>query len=232
MSLRNRKRIGLLVPSSNTVMENDLHAALPKDRFSVHTARMHLTETLRQAEMEMIETHAPRAALELATLMPDLVIFGCTSGASLGGPENDRRVCDDLGRLARSRAISALEAINEALDRRDFKRLAVIAPYVDDLTHSVAEATETRTRKLAAAFGMGISVNAELADPTPAEIVDFAVARLTGLDFDGVLVPCTNFRALEARETLESTFGVPVVTSNSAIIEAVQSRFQNDRTAP
>ena len=45
-----RKRIALLVPSSNTVMENDLHSALSRDLFTVHTDRMYLVETTREAE--------------------------------------------------------------------------------------------------------------------------------------------------------------------------------------
>ena len=35
-----RIRLALLVPSSNTVMENDLHRALPCDRYTIHTDRM------------------------------------------------------------------------------------------------------------------------------------------------------------------------------------------------
>lgn len=220
-----RTRIGLLVPSSNSIMENDLHSALDRAQYSVHTARMYLVETLRQAEQNMIDEFAPKAASDLATVRPDFVIFGCTSGASLGGPEGDREICKSLGRLAGCETISALHAINESLKTKTFQRLAVITPYVDDLTASVASATETPTRKLVGAFGMGIAVNDQLADPTPKEIIEFAVAKLQGLDFDGVLIPCTNFRALEAKAALEETFGVPVVTSNSAIIESIESRF-------
>jgi maleate isomerase len=52
-----RTRIALLVPSSNTVMENDLHSALPREHFTVHTDRMFLVETTRDAEIRMIEDH-------------------------------------------------------------------------------------------------------------------------------------------------------------------------------
>jgi len=52
--LDDRLRIGVLVPSSNTVMENDLHQAL-KSRYTVHTARMYLEETTAAAERKMVE---------------------------------------------------------------------------------------------------------------------------------------------------------------------------------
>ena len=78
-------RVALLVPSSNIVMENDLHAALPKDDFTVHTDRMYLVETTRDAEVRMIEDYEPAALSDLGTLNPDVLVFGCTSAGSLMG---------------------------------------------------------------------------------------------------------------------------------------------------
>ena len=65
-----RVRVALLVPSSNTVMENDLHRALAPDRFTVHTDRMYLVETTREAEVAMIEEHARPAAKDVGTTNP------------------------------------------------------------------------------------------------------------------------------------------------------------------
>lgn len=220
-----RIRIGLLVPSSNTVMENDLHAGLPKDRYTVHTARMYLEETTRAGEIEMIEQHAPKAAADAGTAGLDLLVFGCTSAGSLFGLDYDRKVCKDLGALAKCSSLGTISAVNDSLDARGFKKLAVITPYIDDLTQAVAGAAANANRKIVAAHGMGIDVNVELATPTPSEIVSFAVDRLHGVEMDGLFVSCTNFRALEAVKELESAFGVPVVTSCLAVIEQVRKRF-------
>ena len=219
-------RIGLLVPSSNTVMENDLHAGLPKDRYTVHTARMYLEETTREAEIRMIEEFAPKAAKDVGTARLDLMVFGCTSAGSLFGLAYDRKVCANLGELARCASLGTISAVNDTLDSRGFKRIAVITPYIDDLTKAVASAAENESREVVAAHGMGISVNVELATPTPAEIVAFATERLKGVEMDGLFVSCTNFRALEALPELEKAFGVPVVTSNSAVIEQIRKRFE------
>lgn len=214
-------RVALLVPSSNTVMENDLHAALPKDRYTVHTDRMYLVETTREAEQRMIEQFAPQAADDLGTLEPDLLIFGCTSAGSLFGLDYDAKVCRELGVRAGCTALGVVSAVAEALDRQGARRLAVITPYNEDLTNSVARAVSAG-REIVCAHGMGITNNIALADPTPADIVAFAREKLAGVSFDGIFVSCTNFRAYEAREALEKAFRVPVVTSNSAVIEAVR----------
>lgn len=217
-------RIGLMVPSSNTVMEMDFNRELV-GRCSVHTARMFMVETTRDAEIAMVDTFGPEAARDLGTLNPDLVVFGCTSAGSLFGAAYDAEVCERLGKIAGAPTLGVLTAVGQALNAVPGTRLAVITPYVDDLTNSVARAAESDTRKAVAAVGMGISDNVKLSDPTPQDIVEFSRRSLAGVDFDLLLVSCTNFRALEAKDLLERQFGVPVVTSNSAVLAAIRRRL-------
>lgn len=221
-SVARPKRIGLIVPSSNTVMENDLHAGLPKSRFTVHTDRMYLVETTREAEMRMIEDFAPQAAADLGTVKPDLLVFGCTSAGSLFGLDGDRTVCSRLGELAGCPTVGVINAVEKSLVRAGARRLAVLTPYNEDLTQSVASSVAAG-REIVGAFGLGITDNVALADPTPDDILAFAKARLSLLKYDSILVSCTNFRALEAAPAIEDAFGVPVVTSNRAVIEEIQA---------
>ncbi len=221
-----RARIALLVPSSNTIMENDLHRALPRERFTIHTDRMFLVETTREAETRMIEDYASPAAKDLGTTNPDLLVFGCTSAGSLFGLDYDAKICRDLGQLAGCPALGVINSAAEALSRAKARKIAVITPYIEELTRSVASALENNEREIVAAHGMGISVNVELADPEPDDIVRFAQEKLKGVSFDTLFVSCTNFRALEAKPALEAAFGgVTVITSNSAVVDAVKARF-------
>jgi maleate isomerase len=218
-------RVGLVVPSSNTVMENDLHRGLPAT-YTVHTGRMYLVETTREAEIKMIEEYAPKAAADVGTANPDLLVFGCTSAGSLFGLEYDAKVCRQLGEQAGCAGMGVVSSVADALGRYAFRRLAVITPYNEDLTKAVAAAVSAPDRQVVAARGMGITVNVALADPTPEDIVAFAKTKLAGIKFDGIFVSCTNFRALEAKAQLERAFDVPVVTSNSAVIDAIRRRFE------
>jgi maleate isomerase len=222
---KDRTRVALIVPSSNTVMENDLHSGLPRDRFTVHTDRMYLIETTREAETAMLEKYAKPAAKDLATLNPDIIVFGCTSAGSLFGLDYDASFCKTLGELAGCPALGVVNAASQALHRASSRKVAVITPYNEDLTSSVAKALGGDGREIVAAHGMGITVNVELADPDPAEIVAFAREKLRGKSFDTLFVSCTNFRALEAKSELEKAFGCRVITSNSAVIEAIERQF-------
>jgi maleate isomerase len=221
-----RKKIALLVPSSNTVMENDLHSALPKDHYTVHTDRMFLVETTREAESIMLEKYARPAASDVGTTKPDLIVFGCTSAGSLFGLDYDAEFCATLGKLAGCPSLSVINSASRALSVVAARKIALITPYNDDLTTSVAKAFSGDGREIVAAHGMGITPVVELADPEPAEIVSFAREKLKGVLFDTLFVSCTNFRAFEAKPDLENAFGTRVITSNSAIIEAIEAMFR------
>jgi maleate isomerase len=216
-----------MIPSSNTTMEIDFARSLGAQA-SIHSARMFLTETTREAEIAMVREYAPRAAADLGTLRPNVVVFGCTSAGSLFGADYDSRLCAELGGLAGAPCIGIQTAVVGALDQVGGKRLAVLTPYGDDLTRATANAVSNGIRTVTIAAGMGIQENIRLADPTPLEIVEFARTALRSAHFDVLFVSCANFRALEARPMLESLLGVPVVTSNSAAIDAVARYLRPD----
>ena len=225
-----RKRIAVLIPSSNTVLEADLHRELPMEKFSVLTSRMHLTETTRQGELAMIEEHAPRGATDLGTAYPHLFVFGCTSAGSLFGLEFDRKICKRLGELAGCPAIGVISSVDRALALVEAKRVAVLTPYNEELTKAVAGSVESGGREVVIANGLGIEKNFDLAGVDPGGIVDFAVKSLASVtSFDSIFVSCTNFRAFEAKDALEKRFGVPIVTSNSAVAEYVASAFTSEK---
>ncbi len=218
-----RVRTGLLVPSSNTVMEVDLYRTLPPN-ITVHAARMYLEETTREAEMEMIEKFAPRAAELLSTAKPHFIIFGCTSAGSLGGPEYDKEICSRLSKITGVPTVGVYSSVREALLRSKAKSVAVITPYIEDINISIREGLERDGLHVAAIHGMGIDVNFDLATPTPDEIVDFSLDKLKGIKADMLFISCTNFRAMEAIPSLKKKMGIPVITSNTATIDAVLDR--------
>ena len=78
------RRPGLIIPSSNTIMEADFVRYAPPG-VSVHTARMFLEDTTPEAESRMLDEFTLPAAHDLVTTRPDVVVFGCTSGQSRSG---------------------------------------------------------------------------------------------------------------------------------------------------
>ena len=78
-----RQRIGLILPSTNTVMESELSRMVPEG-ISVHTTRVKLTATNPEG-LRAMSANAERAVDELASCLSDVIVYGCTSGSFLQG---------------------------------------------------------------------------------------------------------------------------------------------------
>jgi maleate isomerase len=218
--MTNPLRIGLIVPSSNTVMEPDFHRYLGHTGI-VSTARIFLESVTREAETRMLEEDLPKAAELIRTTAPDVVVFGCTSAGSLGSLAHDRAIGERIEKLSGAQAITALQAVVSQLRSIGPRKLAVFTPYIEDLTSSVASSVADAGFPPIKAVGMGIQVNLEIGRVTPDQIVAFVESQIAGGAPDCVFLSCTNWRAIEAIEPLHKKLGIPVVSSNQAAIAAV-----------
>ena len=177
VAVSERVRIGLIVPSSNTVMEVDLYRRLP-DRFQVHTARMFLEETTPEGEAVMLDEHVMPAARDLGTARPHAVVFGCTSAGALRGDAYDVQLCADISAVTGAETISTIASVRDAIARRGARRIGVITPYVESLNAKIRASIEADGVEVAGIHGLGIDENFAIAEVTPERIVDVRRDRL------------------------------------------------------
>jgi maleate isomerase len=222
-------RVGLIVPSSNTVMEPDFHRHLGHVGI-VSTARIFLERVTREAETRMLEQDLPKAAELIRTTAPDVVVFGCTSAGSLGSLAHDRTIGERIEKLSGARAITVLQAVVSQLRTIGPKKLAVFTPYIEDLTSSVASSVAEAGFPPMKAAGMGIQVNLDIGRVTPDEIVAFVESQIAGFAPDCVFLSCTNWRAIEAIEPLKKKLDIPVVSSNQSTIDLVLQATSKPRS--
>ena len=215
------KRVGLLVPSSNTVMEADFYRNLPAS-VTVHTGRMYMESTTVQGEGLMLDEYTLPAAKILATAKPDVVVFGCTSAGALRGNAYDTELCQRISEVTGRPTISVIESVRRKLSATRATRVAVLTPYVDELNRRIKASVEADGIKVVAIHGMDISINFDLALVEPSQIVEFAQQRLgTRPQADALFISCTNYQAVSALPRLQDVYKIPVVTSNQAALEAV-----------
>jgi maleate isomerase len=214
-----RGYLGLLVPSSNTSTELDYLDWLPSG-VSLHSARMYMHDASLAACRALVEEHAPRAARELATLEPDVVVFSCTGAGALLGEQGEAELVERLAEIAGVPVVSTNEAVSRMIDAHSPSRIAVLTPYVPEVVETVVAARERAGHRVVYATGMGIATNREIGRVDPEEVLEFAEAELRDVEFDLLFVSCTNLRTAPVLEPLERRFGVPVVTSNLASCHA------------
>jgi maleate isomerase len=214
-------RIGLIVPSSNTVMEPDFHRNLGQPAI-VSTTRIFLETVTREAETRMLEEDLPQAAELIRTTAPDVVVFGCTSAGALGSLAHDRAIGERIEKVTGARVITVLQAVLSQLHVIGPRKLAVFTPYIPDLTNGVASSLAEAGFPPLKAIGMGIQANLEIGRVAPAEIVDFVESQIEGSAPDCIFLSCTNWRAIEAIEPLHRKLGIPIVSSNQSAIDMVR----------
>lgn len=212
-------RVGLIVPSSNTVAEVDFYRHLP-DEATLHTARMFLEEATPQAESEMLDDHLPITLADLATTRPDVVVFACTSAGALRGNAAEAKLIARIGERTGAPTISVAAAVRNAIAARGGRRVGVITPYVESLNEKIRLSLEDDGLEVVGIRGMGIAENLRIGAVAPERIAQFAWDTFGEADIDLLFASCTNFRAVEARGQIELALGVPVVTSNHAALEA------------
>ena len=219
-------KVGLIVPSSNTVMEPDFHRELGQD-CAISTARIYLEQVTRQAEESMIEDELPKALRLIKTTDPHVVVFGCTSAGSLGGLDSDAGIARRIEQLTAARALTVVGSVVEQLTAIGPRRVAVFTPYEEELTLSVAQCVVDAGYELAKTAGMGIRANRDIGRVTASEIVEFVEAQIEGVDADCIFLSCTNWQAIDAIAPVTARFGLPVISSNQATIDAVRMRMAN-----
>ncbi|WP_297501348.1 aspartate/glutamate racemase family protein [Thermococcus sp.] len=208
-----RGRLGLIVPSSNTTMEMELHTYLPHG-VSLHTARIPLKNV---NENELIEMNA--LAVEAAKLLKDAgveqILYGCTSGSFIGGKDYEKELEAKIEDEVNVPVVSTSTAVVEALKILDAQSVLVITPYTDEINQREKEFLEANEFEVLDIRGLGIEDNIQIGKLEPYEAYHLAKASFIE-EADVIFISCTNLRTFEIIDPLEEDLGVPVVTSNQA----------------
>ena len=218
-------RLGLVVPSSNAVMEVDFYSELPT-RITLHTARAHLQELTPEGLARMLDEHVPRALRDLATVQPRAVVFGCTAAEVLRGSAGEAQLAEQVERLTGAPCITTARAACRRLLRLGARRVWLVTPYAEELTRRLEAYLRSEGFEVAEPVSGGLTSNPEIGRMRPEGVVQFVYEQrlkrfgVGRLPVDAAFISCTNLRAAAVRRRLESVLGVPVVTSSTAALGA------------
>jgi maleate isomerase len=214
-------RVGLIVPASNTVMEPDFHRQLGT-RCAIGTDRMFQVNVTRESEVTMLEEEFPHALRSIKTTAPHVIVFGCTSAGSLGGLQHDVKLGARIQEQTGAHGVTVVTSVVEQLRAIAPQKVAIFTPYHEDLTKSVAECVVEAGYQVVKTSGMGMVDNLDIGKVTPGEILSFVERQMNGVSPDCIFLSCTNWQAVDAISQVKARFGLPVVSSNQATIDAVR----------
>jgi maleate isomerase len=215
-------KVGLLIPSSDTVMEPDLWRRLPTT-ISLHVARMFLEATNVAGEEKMLRDELVPAANRLSSIKPELIVFGCTSAAGLHGLEGDAAIAKQVTEIAGCPTITVTQAAIDEINTVQPQGMFLFTPYVPELTERLQHTFQEAGLSIMNTYGLGLDRDLDIAAITPEQIRKVVVKEVhdSGELVDCVFISCTTFRSFEVADEIEKELQVPVITSNKAAFKTI-----------
>ena len=211
------RRIGLLVPSSNTTVEPEFYRALPP-HVSLHVARLHLTQITPESILGMVADLEAQSR-NLASADVDVIVLGATAPSFLKGLGYDREIAQRIESSSGKRATTTSTALIEAIRHLGLKRVVLGSAY-DAKVNSIARAfLEASGVTVLEAQGLGLVDNlavGRLDDMSAYELT----RRIDRPDAEGIVLACTNWKTMGVIERLERELGKPVISTTQVSVWA------------
>lgn len=228
---RHRRRVGFIVPSSNTVFEDSLwRSGLAAQGVSAHVSRVQVRTISADAESldQFNRTAMIEAAQRVADAGVDLIIWAGTAASWLGFAR-DSDLADDITARTGVAATTTLLEINRRLADLGARRIGLVTPYVADLEARIIANYAEIGIEVVAAERLDLTVNTDFAQVAP-QVIAAMVERVASSGCDAVTVTCTNFAGADIAAAMAAHNSTPVIDSVAATIERCRSTRKSARS--
>ncbi|MBM4305853.1 MAG: hypothetical protein FJ123_03855 [Deltaproteobacteria bacterium] len=209
-------RLGVLVPSVNTVVEPDMYRMAPPG-ITIHFSRLPVpSDETTVKNLERLEDHLDDSLQSLHQAKIKAVSFACTSGSFIKGPAWDRHLIERMEKIV-SPATTTSESILSALKNLEVKKLALVTPYPDPINDLMEAYLTSQGHHVVNLKSLRLSNSQEIRKVSPEIICELSKAANTE-DAEGILISCTDFQAIPIIQTLEEEMKKPVISSNQATL--------------
>ena len=209
-----RKRLGMIAPSSNSVLEPVTYAMLTGvSGISVHFSRFRVTEIALDAEA--LNQFHPSRMLPAADLLADAKVEAMAwngTSASWLGIERDRSLCEAISARTGKPATTSTLACIDAVRSSGAQRVGFVTPYTDDVQLRIERVWAGAGIACHAERHLGLRDNFSFAQVAPAEIAD-EIRAVAAEGCDAVVVLCTNMEGAAVTVSLERELNVLILDS-------------------
>lgn len=211
-----RATMGLIVLETDETIEPEFSRMTRLPGVALYHSRIPMVAEIRPDTLMQMRRDLPSStALFPSSLDFDVIGYGCTSAATVIGPDG----VQDAVRKARPgvTVTNPLSAVIAACRALDVDKLGFVTPYVAEVS------AKMRDRLEAAGFVIsGFGSFEEGDDRVVARISEVSLQKAietvaAQAECDAVFVSCTNLRCLSIIPQIEKKIGRPVLSSNQAL---------------
>jgi len=210
------RRIGMIVPSSNTVLEPETMrlCATYGDDLSVHFARVGV---LRIVASEASDSQFGfdgllSAARLLAGTRPDAILWNGTAASWLG-IERDAALAEEMAQVTAHVCTTTMLLYRAAFAEMGVRKLALVTPYTPEIQARVVANLEGLGLEVVAERHLGDAGNFSYGEYSTDFVAQELRSAIAEARPDAAAVMCTNYRGARAAHLVEAETGVPVLDS-------------------
>jgi len=210
-----RARIGLIVPSPNTVAETEFWRMAP-DGVTIHTTRLLYRADEVDDPLTDMEQFLPQTLEELRGLEVDVVAYSCTASALRTPHEHTR---DEISQALDLPTVTTMGTILDAFRALGVTKIAVGSPYPDAVNDAEREYFESQGLTVTADEGLVLFEAQERLrhmNLVREEDVEALAEKIDSPEAQAVFLSCADLATLGVIDTLEKKLGKPVITSVQA----------------
>lgn len=222
-------RIGMLTPSSNTVLEPVTARLLAGiEDISVHFSRFTVTQIALDAAALGQFNADPilRAAELLAHAKVDVIAWNGTSASWLG-LERDRDLVKAIEAETGIPAATCMLGYFELFRARSIARLGLVTPYTADVQAQIIRNYETEGVHVISERHLGIRDNFTFGT-VPAADISTMIRDCAAASPQAIAIVCTNMNGARAAADLEPQLVIPVLDSVAVTLWACLRRVGAD----
>jgi maleate isomerase len=222
------RRVGLIVPSSNTTMETELPELFRRrdETFTWHSARARMAHVTPE-ELDRMVRASDVAAQSLADAPVEVIAYACLVAVMARGPGAHRDVQAQLeaalaGSPRQPPVVTSAGALVDGLRAIGARRIAMITPYMRPLAELVADYVRAEGIEVADLVALEVSDNVAVGCIAPDVLIEHARQVTSGGGLDAlVLSACVQMPSLAVVKLVEDEVGIPVVTAATATARAI-----------
>ncbi|WP_353948948.1 arylsulfatase [Sporolactobacillus sp. Y61] len=214
------KKIGMLTPSSNTVLEPVTFAMVSgiSDEVSVHFSRFQVTEiSLKDnALAQFNKKNLLNAAKLLADAYVDVIAWNGTSAGWLGF-DSDEELCRTIEKETGIPTTTSVLALNESFKMLHAVNYGLVTPYTEDVNEKIIANYETIGLNCIKHEASHLYVNHQFSAINEDEIMKM-VGYVAEAKPDAITTFCTNLKAAPLVEQLENEYQIIILDTISVVV--------------